>query len=201
MKLHYMCFALVCDFCFFRACLCAAASDRTLSKQFDLSAMAAAFLELNKIQHQRICRKGLQTALVHHRQTTVQLQAIEIVGLKRKLAQMQEERDHFRQHCSDLYQRCDEQQEALSSTKSKMFDAIESIVQLEDMIARKHKDCPILKTAVAKVIAELDILEADLTDIVYSDGESDESGSESEEEAPLDEADIPVNDVVVPPAN
>ena len=145
--------------------------------------------------------KGLQAALVHHRQTTVQLQAIEIVGLKRKLAQMQEERDHFRQHCSDLYQRCDEQQEALSSTKSKIVDAIESIVQLEDMIARKHKDCPILKTAVAKVIAELDILEADLTDIVYSDGESDESGSESEEEAPLDEADIPVNDVVVPPAN
>ena len=107
---------------------------------------------------------------------------------------MEEDLDHFRQHCCDLHQRCDEQQEALLSTKSGICDAIESDVKLEDMIARKQEDCPILKTAVAKVIAELDILEADLTDIVDSEDESDESGSESEQQV---EADIPVDQIAV----
>ena len=155
----------------------------------------AAFLHLNQVQHGRICHEGLQAALVHNRKTAVELQALEIVGLKRKLAAMEEDLDHFRQHCCDLHQRCDEQQEALLSTKSGICDAIESAVKLEDMIARKQEDCPILKTVVAKVIAELYILEADLTDItgVDSEDESDESGVESEEQAPSNEADIPVD--------
>ena len=92
------------------------------------------------------------------------------------------------------------QQESLSSAKSQIGDAIESVVQLQFMMAEKHKDCPILKTAVAKVIADLDLLDAELEVIVDSDGDENEpeSGPESEEEA---EADIPLNDVVVPPAN
>ena len=157
----------------------------------------AAFLHLNLVQHGRICHEGLQLALQHSRKTIVELQQLEIVGLKRKLAQMQEERDHFRDHCSDLHETCSTQQEILSSAKSQIFDAIESVVQLQDMMAKKHKDCP---QAVAKVIADLGLLDAELEGIVDSDGDESgpESGPESEEEA---EADIPLNDVVVPPAN
>ena len=160
----------------------------------------AAFLHLNEIQHQRICYSGLQTALENNRQTAIQIQEIENLGLKRKLAQMEKERDHFRDHCSDLHETCNMQQENLSSAKSKIVDAIENVGQLQDMMAKKHKDCP---QAVAKVIADLDLLDAELEVIVDSDGDENEpeSGPESEGEAPLDEADIPINGVVVPPAN
>ena len=56
----------------------------------------SACIELNKVQHQRISRKGLQTALVYNRKTTVEQQELEIIGLKRKLSVMQEGMEHFR---------------------------------------------------------------------------------------------------------
>ena len=149
----------------------------------------AVCIELNKVQHQRICRKGLQTALVHHRKTTVELQELEIIGLKRKLSVMQEGMEHFRGHCSDLHQRCDELQEAFLSTKSSISDAIDKGMQLEDRIARKEADCP---EVVAKLIVELEALQADLTDITGVDSD-DDSNLESESE---EEADLPVDEAV-----
>ena len=154
----------------------------------------SACIELNKVQHQRISRKGLQTALVYNRKTTVEQQELEIIGLKRKLSVMQEGMEHFRGHCSDLHQRCDELQEALLSTKSSISDAIDRGMQLEDRIARKKVDCP---EVVAKLIIDLEALQADLTDITGIDS-GDDSNLESESE---EEADMLVDDVVVPPAD
>ena len=147
-----------------------------------ISAMAAAFFELNKIQHQDICYNGLQITFESNRQTTIARQEKEIQTLKRKVAQMQEERDHFRDHCAGLHEACYLHQDNLMCAKSKLFETIDNVVHVQSLLATgNHKDCP---QAVANIITGLEQLGAEMEDMIDSDFEiGPESEPESEEEA------------------
>ena len=56
--------------------------------------------------------------LENTRQTILELQATEIAGLKRKLAEVEQQRDSAREHCSELHERCDDLQESAWATRS-----------------------------------------------------------------------------------
>ena len=92
--------------------------------------MATAFFELNKAHHDRICNNGLQVALEHTRKTTVELQAIEIEAMKRKLDQMEDDLDHFREHCFDLCGRVDGLQEDLRFARTGIQEVLGSALKV-----------------------------------------------------------------------
>ena len=143
----------------------------------------AAYLELSKIQHGLICQEGLQITFESNRQTTIARQEKEIQTLKRKVAQMQEERDHFRDHCAGLHEACYLHQDNLMCAKSKIFETIDNVVHVQSLLATgNHKDCP---QAVAKIITDLEHFDTEMEDMIDSDfevvPESDDDTDRNEE--------------------
>ena len=125
--------------------------------------MAAAFLELHKTIHGRICQHGLQAMLAHTRKTTIELQAIEITGLKRKLAELEQQRDCARDHCSDLHDRCHDLEEGIWAIQNAIQETYPAAFKLVKKYSKKDA---------RRVVAGLDDA---ISSIIHlcSDNESD----------------------------
>ena len=156
--------------------------------------MAAAYLELNRVEHDRICRSGLQVALEHTRKTTVELQAIEIEAMKRKLDQMEDGLDHLREHCFDLCGRVDGLQEDLRLARTGIQEVLGSALKVLKMV-EGNKDCT---EEVEKIISGLASVEVEI--VVDSDDEADEqsnSGSEDVSFGGIDTGELNIQTLVV----
>ena len=105
-----------------------------LSLKLFCHSMATAYLELNRVEHDRICRSGLQVTLEHTRKTTLELQALKITELKRKISQLEEDNAHLIEHCFDLCGRVDGLQEDLRFARTGIQEVLGSALKVLRMV-------------------------------------------------------------------